>query len=252
MKRLLALLFSLLMFAMGFSCIATGNTDNASNTDNNSSTEQTEPTLSGKKFIFLGSSLTYGDGGYSMSDYLEEKYEYTCEIVDWSVSSTFLTHTGDGKSYVERLASSAQYEEDCDHLICQLSTNGSGLPIGEVSDSTNPEDFDTTTIIGAIEFIAATAKQHWNCPVSFFTVAYYESAKYASWVQALYSVQEKWQLGIIDMYTDEEFNDITEEQRAEYFKKDGVHVTKKAYQEWWGPRFDEHLLSYEVGAKNNG
>lgn len=243
MRKILTLIIALMMFLMGFGCGGAGGKD----TDDGSTppAEPSAPTLGDVKLIFLGSSLTYGDSGYSMCDYLFD--EYGTEIVKWAVSSTTLVHSGDGLSYVERLAKYAQYEPECDHFVCQLSTNGSGFALGELSDSTNPEDFDTTTIIGAIEYVAAVAKQTWDCPVSFFTVAYYESSKYASWVQALYTVQEKWDIGIIDMYNDEEFNDITDEQRAEYFKKDGVHVTKKAYIEWWGPRFAEHLIQYLEG-----
>lgn len=199
-----------------------------------------EPTLKGKNFVFLGSSVTLGVNGYSMCEYLSE--QYGCTIEKLAQSSTWLIDN-DNTSYISRLKVAAPYISDCDHFVCQLSTNGSGIPLGEVSESYDPEDFDTSTIIGAVEYITATAKNAWNCPVSFYTSAYYESTKYASWVDALYLVQEKWGIGVLDLYNDAEFNNITDDQRAEYMR-DSVHPTQNGYRLWWTPKFAEHLLKY--------
>ena len=242
MRKFICFLMSLLM---GFSMASCGISSGASNNDNEDSTP-TKP-LQGKQIIFLGSSLTLGDNGYSMCEYLFETHG--CEVTKWAINSTWLIHRNDGTSYVERLAKNAEFVEECDFFICQLSTNGSGIPIGEVSGSYLSEDFDTTTIIGAIEFVIAKAKETWGCPVAFYTTAYFKSSTYPSWVNALYKVQEKWNkgktyFGIIDLYGDKDFNDITDEQREVYFKADGVHVTQKAYAEWWGPQFANFLLDY--------
>jgi len=246
MKKLFSCLIPIFLTFTMTSCAAVS--DSSGNGNAGNSSEIVEPvTLAGKKMIFLGSSLTVGDGGYSMCEYLTENHG--CDITKWAISSTWLINRNDGTSYVERLAQNADTVDKCDFLICQLSTNGSNIPMGEVSDSYLSEDFDTNTIIGAIEYVIAKSKETWGCPVAFYTVAYHERSEYANWVSALYKVQEKWNkgrtyFGVIDLYTDEEFNDITEEQREAYFKPDGVHVTRKAYEEWWGPRFAEFLLEY--------
>ena len=247
MKKLFSCLMALLIAFTMVSC--TGVSSSESEFDGSESiVVNPEPvSLAGKNFVFLGSSLTVGDGGYSMCEYLEENHSSL--ITKWAVGGTWLINREDGTSYVERLTASIETVDKCDFLICQLSTNGSGIPIGEVSDSYLSEDFDTKTIIGAVEYIIAKSKEAWGCPVAFYTVAHFTSAEYASWVSALYKVQKKWNkgktyFGIIDLYGDEEFNNITEEQRELYFKPDGVHVTRKAYEEWWGPKFAEFLIDY--------
>ena len=251
MKKLLSCLVAfLLTFTMASCTVVSNSASGSGNSGSSSGTEDVTPepvTLAGKQVIFLGSSLTVGDSGYSMCEYLEENHNSL--VTKWAVSGTWLIHRNDGTSYVERLAKNAETVDKCDFLICQLSTNGAGIPIGEVSDSYLSEDFDTTTIIGAIEYVIAKSKETWGCPVAFYTVAYHERSEYASWISALYKVQQKWNkgktyFGVIDLFNDEEFNNITDEQRAEYFLSDGVHIKKKAYKEWWGPRFAEFLLDY--------
>jgi len=248
MKKLFSCLMAFLLTFTMASCFEPIDNISGSGEDSTSEIVTPEPvTLAGKNIVFLGSSLTYGDGGYSMCEYLEENNNAL--ITKWAVSSTWLINREDGTSYVERLAKNVDTIDKCDFLICQLSTNGSGIPIGAVSDSYLSEDFDTKTIIGAVEYVIAKSKETWGCPVAFYTVAYHERSEYASWISALYKVQQKWNkgrtyFGVIDLFNDEEFNDITDEQRKSYFKADGVHVTKKAYEEWWGPRFAEFLLDY--------
>ena len=248
MRKLLSCLIAFLLVFTTVSCMEFSDTSDSID-ESRESEAVVAPTnpIEGKQIVFLGSSLTAGDGGYSMCDYLAENNNAL--VTKWAVSGTWLIHRDDGTSYVERLAQNVNTIDKCDFLICQLSTNGSGIPIGEVSDSYLSEDFDTKTIIGAVEYVIATAKENWGCPVAFYTVAYHERAEYASWVNALYKIQKKWNkgrtyFGVIDLYTDEEFNDITDEQRKAYFKPDGVHVTKQAYREWWGPKFAEFLTDY--------
>lgn len=254
MKKLFSLLISFILNFSMVSCMyeyessdSVGESVGESVSESDNSEVVQPVTLEGKKIAFLGSSLTVGDGGYSMCEYLSENHG--CEITKWAVSSTWLIHRDDGTSYVERLTQNVDKLDKCDFLICQLSTNGSGIPIGEVSDSYLSEDFDTTTIIGAVEYVIAKSKETWGCPVAFYTVAHFNSKEYPTWVSALYKVQQKWNkgrtyFGVIDLYGDEEFNDITDEQRKAYFKSDGVHVTRKAYEEWWGPKFADFLLEY--------
>lgn len=64
-----------------------------------------------------------------------------------------------------------------DVFVCQLSTNDvtKEMPIGEISESFDKNDFDTQTVAGAIEYIIAYAKETWNCHVVFYTQSKYDS-----------------------------------------------------------------------------
>ncbi|MGM9648205.1 MAG: SGNH/GDSL hydrolase family protein [Eubacteriales bacterium] len=200
--------------------------------------------LDGKTFVFLGSSVTYGSasGGWSMADYISETFD--CTVEKWAVSGTTLV-TSNENSYVSRMNNHMRRQKVCDHLIVQLSTNDAtqNKPLGKLSDSMNKEDFDTTTVIGAIEYIIAAAKEKWNCPVSFYTGTKYNSAAYQKMVDALYDIQEKWGIGILDLWNDEEMNAVSTRDYARYMS-DSIHPTKLGYSEWWGPKFAEHLQQY--------
>lgn len=201
--------------------------------------------LDGKTFVFLGSSVTYGSasGGWSMADYIAE--EFDCTVVKWAVSGTTLVTSNDN-SYVARMENQMRRQKACDHLIVQLSTNDAtqNKPLGTLSKSMDKADFDTTTVIGAIEYIIASAKEKWNCEVSFYTGTKYDSAAYQKMVDALKDIQEKWGIGIIDLWNDAEMNAVSDTNYKRYMS-DSIHPTKLGYKLWWGPKFAEHLQNYQ-------
>lgn len=199
--------------------------------------------LSGKTIIFLGSSVTYGYGskGVSFSDFLEKSDEI--HAIKEAVSGTTLVEAKD-KSYVSRMKT-IDKNIKADAFVCQLSTNDATkeMPLGEISESYDADDFDTQTIAGAIEYIIAYAKSTWDCPVVFYTQAKYDSDHYAEMVDLLLKIQPKWDITIIDLWNDAEVNAITDDQRKIYLI-DHIHPTKAGYKEWWLPKFQEAL--YEV------
>lgn len=195
--------------------------------------------LNGKTVIFLGSSVTYGYAAFGNS--FVELLEHCDGIipVKEAVSGTTLVDNGD-KSYVARLKT---IDKDINAycFICQLSTNDAtkNMPLGELSLSFNKEDFDTSTIIGAIEYIIAYASETWNCPVAFYTGTKYDSESYEAMVNALHQVEGKWHIGVIDLWNNEEMNAVSPEGYKLYMA-DGIHPTLAGYR-WWLPEFEKYL-----------
>ena len=218
--------------------------------------ETTQPTpttysLKGKKFLFLGSSVTYGSasGGYSMADCLRDTEK--CFVVKEAVSGTTLVDNG-AESYVQRLVKTTNNMKKVafDHVIVQLSTNDAGQnkPLGQISDSFDIESFDTSTVAGAIEYIIALSKETWGCHVSFYTGTKYNNVNYRKMVNLLLDIQEKWGIGVIDLYNDPEMNAVSSEDYRRFMANngtDGVHPTRVGYEEWWTPKFKAHLEKYE-------
>jgi hypothetical protein len=62
-------------------------------------------------------------------------------------------------------------------------------------------------------------------------------------VKTLKDIQAKKAIGIIDLYTDKNFNNITKEQRKLYMADD-IHPTKAGYLEWWMPKMEQYLYDY--------
>lgn len=148
-------------------------------------------------------------------------------------------------SYIHRLMTKVDPSTDYALVVCQLSTNDAskGKTLGEISSSRNLEDFDTKTIVGAIEYIIAYVQKTWNCPVVFYTNAKFDSSSYGIMVQQMSEIQEKWGIGVIDLWSDASFNDISEEERSLYMY-DSIHPTKAGYRQWWCPEIERQLLLY--------
>lgn len=191
------------------------------------------------KFIFLGSSVTYGEaaGGVSFVDFLAERNNV--DIVKEAVSGTTLVDEGED-SYVSRLKTISV--PNASLFVCQLSTNDASQKkeIGEVSKSFDISSFDTKTIAGAIEYIISYAKEKWNCPVAFYTNPKYDSSEYQQMVDILYKIKDKWDIAVIDLWSDEKFNDITSEKRTLYMA-DVIHPTKEGYKEWLTPYIEQKI-----------
>lgn len=194
-----------------------------------------------KKYIFLGSSVTYGSaaGGHSFVDILAEKYQIDC--IKEAVSGTTLVDNGPD-SYVQRMIRNLDKKMECEQFICQLSTNDAAqnMPLGEISVSTKLEDFDTSTIIGAMEYIICYARTTWKCFVTFYTNTYYNSENYQNMVDALYLIKEKWNIGIIDLWNNVEMHNLAEE-KYDVYMADVIHPTELGYREWWLPEFEKYF-----------
>ncbi len=189
-----------------------------------------------KSVLFLGSSVTkgYGSCGTSFADYLTKRYGLFA--MKEAVGGTTLV-TLDDTSYIPRLMGNSYSSIDFDVLVCQLSTNDAkkGMPLGEIGT------FDESTVIGAIETIIRYAEDLWGCDVIFYTGSHYDSENYDAMVKALYEVQKVYDIEIIDLWNDEAFNDITDEERGLYMLDD-VHPTMAGYLEWWLPKMEEVIL----------
>lgn len=196
--------------------------------------------LAGKHILYLGSSVTYGASSLQTSfvEYIAKRNDTTYQKE--AVSGTTLVDAG-VDSYISRLQK-VDPNESFDLFVCQLSTNDATQekPLGTVS-AAGAQDFDTSTVCGAIEYIITYARKTWNCPVIFYTNAYYENETYASMVAALQEIAEKHGISVIDLYTDQAFNDIDEVQRALYMA-DAIHPTRAGYLEWWTPVIEKKLI----------
>ncbi len=202
--------------------------------------------LKDKKIIFLGSSVTYGamSDGYSFVEALRDK-DGIVILSKEAVSGTTLAYNG-SDSYVQRLKTISS-ELKPDMMICQLSTNDATgkMPLGKISDTNRDIDiektaYDTTTITGAIEYIIHYTYQTWNCPVAFYTGAWFDDKNYADMVDRLHQLEKKWGIYIIDMFSDESFNDISKNKYDSYMQ-DPIHPNKSGYCNWWMPYIETEL-----------
>lgn len=203
--------------------------------------------LRGKKIIFLGSSVTVGSEakGVSFVDYMEKR-DGIIPLKEAVGGTVMVDKKVNGKaSYIERMKNNIDKNFEADAFVCQLSTNDATkkLPLGEKSQSTNIDDFDTRTIAGAIEYIISYAKTTWNCPVIFYTGTKYNSSYYGQMVDLLLDIQTKWDIGVIDLWNDPEMNAVSKSDYNLYMVN-GIHPSQAGYRDWWTPKFETYITSY--------
>lgn len=205
----------------------------------------TYPNLKGKKIIFLGSSVTYGSASKQASfvEYMAARdgIEYVKEAVS---GTTLVNEEGNDTNYIARMEANIP-PQDADLFVCQLSTNDAtqDKPLGEISDSMDMNDFDQTTIAGAIEYVIAYAQENYNCPVMFYTGTKYDSEKYQEMVNLLLEIQKKWGIGVIDMWNDLSVEDL-EEGKYDYYMSNGIHPDRAGYLEWWTPFMEKEISEF--------
>lgn len=148
------------------------------------------------------------------------------------------------QSYITRMKDIPK-DIQADAFICQLSTNDATMKkeLGIVSDSFELEDFDTQTVAGAIEYIICYARQTWGCPVIFYTGTKYDSERYGQMVDLLLEIQEKWEVGVIDLWNDLEMDAVSKEDYKLYMVN-GIHPSRAGYREWWTPKFEAYLNEF--------
>lgn len=193
--------------------------------------------LAGKNICFLGSSVTCGaaSGGVSFVEYLSKRNCFT--YVKEAVGGTTLVDSGKD-SYVSRLKNIDK--SNCfDLFICQLSTNDASkkTPLG------TPSDVTPDTVCGAVNYIISYVEETWRCPVVFYSNPRYDSEEYQKMVDNLRLIAADKQIILIDLYNNDDFNDITQEERKHYMA-DNVHPTRAGYLKWWTPEMEKVL--YEM------
>ena len=200
--------------------------------------------LRGRPVLFLGSSVTFGHA--SLQKGIPEYFgaRSGCTVTKEAVCGTTIVDD-QGDSYVSRLMRNVDPNTDYALVVVQLSTNDASQkkPMGEIAEGFDPAAFDAHTITGAMETIIAYVRKTWGCPVAFYTGARYESEPYAQMVRRAYELQEKWGIGVLDLWSSDDLNAISDEQRALYMN-DPIHPTIAGYRDWWCPELERQLLAF--------
>lgn len=76
--------------------------------------------------------------------------------------------------------------------------------------------------------------------MAFYTNARYASVPYEAMVRRVYELKEKWNFEVLDLWSDNRFNDIGKKDRHLYMN-DSIHPTKAGYREWWCPELERQL-----------
>ena len=62
-------------------------------------------------------------------------------------------------------------------------------------------------------------------------------------VTRLHELEDKYGIGVLDLWTSDDFNAISDADRGLYMN-DSIHPTRAGYRDWWGPELERQLLAY--------
>lgn len=235
----------------------------AASVDGNAETYSLENTpvldkrpLEGKTIYWLGSSVTYGaaSNGVTMADYIAKRQGAIC-VKEAVSGTTLLGDIDDPKnidSYAKRLITTQAFDKNAevDAFVCQISTNDAAkseraaqLGVITPDDKRSLSDFDTSTTLGAVEYIICYVQQTWDCPIVFYSGTWYGGEAgyyYDRLVDEVKKLESKWGITVLDFYHDADMTAIAPQDYANYMK-DAVHPKQMGYLEWWTPKFEAHL-----------
>ena len=63
-------------------------------------------------------------------------------------------------------------------------------------------------------------------------------------VDLLLKIQEKWDIGVIDLFNNPDMTAIYDTEQYWTYMFDDVHPTRAGYVEWWTPVIDAALVEY--------
>ncbi|GEN95806.1 SGNH/GDSL hydrolase family protein [Pediococcus ethanolidurans] len=196
--------------------------------------------LYGKRIAFLGSSITYGAAakGKSFVEYLQTKDGII--PTKSAISGTSLAGL-EPKTYSSRLRTDFNVKSHYDLFVCQLSTNDGRAhkALGHITPSSQKNDFDRQTTIGAIEDTLSYVQAHFDCPVVFYTCVRKPDTDYEQLIKKLYQLQKKWQFSILDLWANPTLHHLNKSNP--YLMMDDAHPTQMGYKQVWTPLFEAHL-----------
>lgn len=194
--------------------------------------------LYGKRILFLGSSVTFGFGALAES-FVDDLWKKDGVIATKDAENGTTLVAKDryypGDSYV------ARFKEDLNKkapavFVLQLSTNDAQTKqrLGKIKKA--DQNFDRQTITGALEYIIASAKAKWHCPILLFTNPDFGNPLYKQMVQQAEKLKQKYGFALLNLFKE------LPPSRPSLCMADAIHPTRAGYLKKWTPLFEKALI----------
>ncbi len=219
----------------------TGGTFNSTFTEGTAAGENIVPdTLAGKTALFVGDSISYGYGDSNHKSWAERISEST-GLVSFknAVSGTSVSDVR--KSNQGIIVDQLSYHAGFDYVMLHGGVNDawSNAPVGTMSDSFSPADFDTSTFAGGLENLIYTAIQKYGSTttkigylINFQAPSHSKVGgdKMVPYVAMTKTICEKWGIQYFDMYYHDEITESLDMTNSEStYKGDLIHPVDAKY-----------------------
>ena len=184
--------------------------------------------------------------------YFKDKYDIRNHLIAHKASQVFQAAYSDLLRHPDIHDFEEQVLFITDNILDQFAANHSLVTLiskhlswGFFKNSLTFAPFaDTPAIYTIYESLLSHAAYTYRSPeLMFYTNPQYDSKPYAKMVEALLKIQEKWQIGVIDFWNDEQINRVSPEKRKLYLQ-DPIHPMKAGYAEWLVPVMEQRIGEY--------
>ena len=215
---------------------------NSSEYDASLLTLNEESVMQGDTVVFVGSDFTIGTkaDGQSFVDYLKAVDGLNCAVFE---KEGIAITSNKGDSILSLVESIPKEHASPKAIFCEIPyfQAKSGTKFGELSSSYMLSDFDTETLIGAMEYIVCYSKMNWGCPVFFYTTAECNSKRYDKVVSSAREVANKWNMPMLDFTSINSAGSMDKKQRSLYFV-DKHNLSRAGYFEITAPEFEKFII----------
>ncbi len=191
----------------------------------------------GKTALFVGDSITAA-GADDFQGWAKRVGEY-CGVIGTNSGrdgTSISTCRVSGSGRVLDLLTNNKGKK-FDFVIMHGGTNDGwdSAPVGQISSSTNPEDFDTSTFAGGLEELFYYAKQWFpnstlgyiiNFKLNSSTGRMSDMSEYYTVAKA---ICKKWSIPYLDLYFNDAISNLLQYKTNKYLP-DGIHPNSAGYQ----------------------
>lgn len=197
----------------------------------------TSSPLYGKHILFLGSSVTFGFGALAES-FVDDLWKKDGVIAtkDAENGTTLVEKDryNQGDSYVARFKEDLKRKRP-EAFVLQLSTNDAQThqQLGKIEKSGH--NFDTQTILGALQYMVWQARKKWACPVLLYTNPDFGDPFYGQMVEKALILAKQEDFAVLDLYHE------LGKASSSLYMADLIHPTRAGYLKIWTPLFEQKL-----------
>ncbi|WP_302739102.1 SGNH/GDSL hydrolase family protein [uncultured Clostridium sp.] len=219
----------------------------------NSIIEENTSILKGKILFNFGDSIAAGDGnkGKGYAELFAEKYNMIC--YDFAIGGATLGETT-SNNITTQVDTALSKGITPDYILIEGGTNdiaSYNVPIGQITDDYNVNNFDKSTTVGGLEWIIYTLKTNYpSAKIAFVSVHRMGSRGYSSQIERqgiCVDACKKWSIPIIDIFNRGNLNTFL----AEHYKftnptesqpnGDRTHPNELGYTTYYLPLIYETL-----------
>ena len=202
-----------------------------------------ETVLTGKKILFTGGSITEAYCERE-NERLDIQYGWMSRIGEHNQMRWITTARGGASisdcrgdnTVLNQLKSKQNYSYDI--ILLQGGTNDAwdSAPVGKLTDGFDAGSYDLSTFAGGLEATISFAKEHFPDAWIAYNITFRlplatqgRMSDMSDYVRLIQEACDKWGIPYLDMYHDNELNDLLEVGTSTKYLSDHIHPNSQAY-----------------------